>query len=103
MLRADFMSRFFRKAEDFRTRRDRTEVRNLAFQGQMPEMVNAYIRYCVEHEMPARPRDTPQPGPPTVDEVYKITVVDMFGACFFSFFSCLQLSINLLQTHPRLT
>ncbi|KAJ7866594.1 hypothetical protein B0H14DRAFT_3084195 [Mycena olivaceomarginata] len=66
------------EAEDFRTRRDRTEVRNLAFQGQMPEMVNAYIRYCVEHEMPARPRDTPQPGPPTVDEVYEITVVDMF-------------------------
>ncbi|KAJ7718976.1 hypothetical protein B0H14DRAFT_3098641 [Mycena olivaceomarginata] len=44
----------------------------------MPEMVNAYIRYYVEHEMPARPRDTPQPGPPTVDEVYEITVVDMF-------------------------
>ncbi|KAJ7795486.1 hypothetical protein B0H14DRAFT_2620904 [Mycena olivaceomarginata] len=67
-----------RKAEDFRTRRDRTEIRNLAFQGQMPEMVAAYIRYCAEQEMPARPRDAPQPGPPTLEEVYKITVVDMF-------------------------
>ncbi|KAJ7885831.1 hypothetical protein B0H13DRAFT_1889454 [Mycena leptocephala] len=52
--------------------------RNLAFQGQMPEMVTTYIRYCAEQEMPARPRDTPQPGPPTAEEVYEITVVDMF-------------------------
>ncbi|KAJ7894657.1 hypothetical protein B0H14DRAFT_3646389 [Mycena olivaceomarginata] len=67
-----------RKAEDSRTRRDHTEIRNLAFQGQMPAMVTAYIRYCMEEEMPARPRDTPQPGLPTVEEVYEITVVDMF-------------------------
>ncbi|KAJ7831313.1 hypothetical protein B0H14DRAFT_2592757 [Mycena olivaceomarginata] len=51
---------------------------NLAFQGQMPEMVSAYIRYCAEQEMPACLQDTPQPGPPTVEEVYEITVVDMF-------------------------
>ncbi|KAJ7840296.1 hypothetical protein B0H14DRAFT_2587525 [Mycena olivaceomarginata] len=67
------------KAEDWRTRCDCTEVRNLAFQGQMPEMVSAYICYCTEQEMPARPRDTPQPGPPTVEEVYEITMVDMFN------------------------
>ncbi|KAJ7678584.1 hypothetical protein B0H14DRAFT_3536376 [Mycena olivaceomarginata] len=44
----------------------------------MPAMVTAYIHYCVEEEMPAHPRDMPQPGPPTVEEVYEITVVDMF-------------------------
>ncbi|KAJ7191133.1 hypothetical protein GGX14DRAFT_537905 [Mycena pura] len=44
----------------------------------MPEMVDAYIRYCAEQETPARPQDAPQPGPPTVEEVYEIIVVDMF-------------------------
>ncbi|KAJ7807676.1 hypothetical protein B0H14DRAFT_3483035 [Mycena olivaceomarginata] len=39
-------------------------------------MVTADIHYW--EEIPARPRDTPQPGPPTVEEVYEIIVVDMF-------------------------
>jgi hypothetical protein len=55
----------------------------------MPEMVAAYIRYCAEEEMPTRPRETPQPGPPAAEEVYEITVVDMFGAflCFLFAFA----------------
>ena len=100
MLRTDFISQFFRKLEDARTRRDRTEARNLAFQGQMPWMVSAYIRYCAEQEMPTRPRDTPQAGPPMVDEVYEITVVHMFGAGFF-FFSCTDFALRALCTACR--
>ncbi|KAJ7813008.1 hypothetical protein B0H14DRAFT_3478474 [Mycena olivaceomarginata] len=48
------------KREDWRTRRDRTEIRNRAFLSQMPEMVLAYIQ---EDE---------------VEEMYEIQVVDMF-------------------------
>ncbi|KAJ7934752.1 hypothetical protein B0H13DRAFT_2305526 [Mycena leptocephala] len=66
-----------RKAEDFRTRRDRTEVRNLAFQGQMPEMVNAISATAWSRDAgsPARHAAT---GAANVEEVYEITVVDMF-------------------------
>jgi hypothetical protein len=42
----------------------------------MPEMVSAYIRMCAEAEMPARPRSESRV---TVEEVYEIQVVDMFG------------------------
>lgn len=71
-----------RKVEDWRTRRDRTETRNIAFQGQMKEMVTAYIRYCAEQEMPTRPQEPPQSEATTVEEVYDIQVVDMFGPPF---------------------
>lgn len=46
----------------------------------MPDMVTAYIRYCAEQEMPARPRaDDDDSERPRVVEVYDIQVVDMFG------------------------
>jgi hypothetical protein len=48
----------------------------------MLEMVSAFIRYCAEQEMPACLQDKLQPGPPIVEEVYEMTVVDMFGAIF---------------------
>ncbi|KAJ7259116.1 hypothetical protein B0H12DRAFT_1070048 [Mycena haematopus] len=44
------------RAYDWRTRRDRTEVRNRAFLSQMPEMVAAYIRMGAGEEIAARPR-----------------------------------------------
>ncbi|KAJ7826486.1 hypothetical protein B0H14DRAFT_3467664 [Mycena olivaceomarginata] len=44
-----------RKAEDWRTRRDRTERRNRAFQSQMPDMVASYIRYCAEQAVAGGP------------------------------------------------
>ncbi|KAJ7429411.1 hypothetical protein B0H11DRAFT_2409247 [Mycena galericulata] len=69
-----------KKAEDWRTRRDRTEKRNVAFQSQMPEMVTAYIRYCAEQELPTRASHSSCPLPNAVEEVYDIQVVDMFGA-----------------------
>ncbi|KAJ6600447.1 hypothetical protein DFH09DRAFT_901486 [Mycena vulgaris] len=67
-----------KRAEDWRTRRDRTELRNIAFQGQMPEMVTAYIRYCAEQEMPTRAQNAPRAEATTMEEVYEIQVVDMF-------------------------
>ncbi|KAJ7857422.1 hypothetical protein B0H14DRAFT_3085219 [Mycena olivaceomarginata] len=60
------------KREDWRTRRDRIELRNRAFLSQMPEMVSAYIRMCAEAEMPVRQNTV------TVEELYEIQVVDMF-------------------------
>ncbi|KAJ7859641.1 hypothetical protein B0H14DRAFT_2577071 [Mycena olivaceomarginata] len=62
------------KREDWRTHRDRTEIRNRAFASQMPDMVSAYIRMCAEQEVPSRPRSENA----RVDEVYEIQVVDMF-------------------------
>ncbi|KAJ7697754.1 hypothetical protein B0H14DRAFT_3529204 [Mycena olivaceomarginata] len=67
------------KAEDWRTRRDRTERRNLAFECQMPDMVNSYIRYCAEQATVGGPLCTPQDHEnATVQEVFEIRVVDMF-------------------------
>ncbi|KAJ7512593.1 hypothetical protein B0H11DRAFT_1699088 [Mycena galericulata] len=66
------------KAEDYRTRCDRTELRNRAFQSQMPAMVTAYIRYCAEQEMPTRAQDAPRAEATTVEEIYEVQVVDMF-------------------------
>ncbi|KAF8181115.1 hypothetical protein K438DRAFT_1601881 [Mycena galopus ATCC 62051] len=65
-----------RKVEDWRTRCDRTDVRNRAFLSQMPAMVAAYMHMCTEPEMPARPCD--QGAATTEDETYEIQVVDMF-------------------------
>ncbi|KAJ7742389.1 hypothetical protein B0H14DRAFT_2637652 [Mycena olivaceomarginata] len=67
------------KAEDWRTRRDRTERRNLAFESQMPEMVASYIRYCAEQATAGGPLCTsPEEEEMRVQEVYEIRVVDMF-------------------------
>ncbi|KAJ7802755.1 hypothetical protein B0H14DRAFT_3488167 [Mycena olivaceomarginata] len=74
-IEGDWVDETPRKREDWRTRRDRTELRNRAFLSQMPEMVSAYIRMCAESEMPARPRSESRV---TVEEVYEIQVVDMF-------------------------
>ncbi|KAJ7860599.1 hypothetical protein B0H14DRAFT_2576570 [Mycena olivaceomarginata] len=62
------------KREDWRTHRDRTEIRNRAFASQMPDIVSAYIRMCAEQEMPLWPRSENA----RMDEVYEIQVVDMF-------------------------
>ncbi|KAJ7814778.1 hypothetical protein B0H14DRAFT_3476791 [Mycena olivaceomarginata] len=66
-----------RRQADWRTRRDRTEIRNRQFLSQMPEMVSAYIRMCAEPEMPARPRSDDDAA---MDDVYRIHVIDMFEA-----------------------
>ncbi|KAJ6522141.1 hypothetical protein DFH09DRAFT_1424226 [Mycena vulgaris] len=62
---------------DWRTRRDRTERRNLAFQGQMPQMLAAYFRMCARDELPVR-AGTEDVGEGLTDEIYELTVVDMF-------------------------
>ncbi|KAJ7309178.1 hypothetical protein DFH08DRAFT_823603 [Mycena albidolilacea] len=62
------------KREDWRTRRDHTEIWNWVFLSQMPEMVLAYICMCAEPEMPARPCSEED----EVEEMYEIQVVDMF-------------------------
>ncbi|KAJ7693723.1 hypothetical protein B0H14DRAFT_2651331 [Mycena olivaceomarginata] len=49
-----------RKAEDWRTRRDRTERRNRTFESQMPDMVASYIRYCAEQAVAGGPLCTLQ-------------------------------------------
>ncbi|KAJ7512328.1 hypothetical protein B0H11DRAFT_2214136 [Mycena galericulata] len=72
-----------RKAEeDCRTRRDRTQLRNAAFQAQMPAMVTAYTRYrAAQDSMPTRAREYTPPPQNSVDseEVYTIQVVDMLA------------------------
>ncbi|KAJ7075097.1 hypothetical protein B0H15DRAFT_956756 [Mycena belliarum] len=77
----DDPSRRARRAEDWRTRRDRTETRNRAFDSQMPELVSAYIRHCAEGEMPARPMSD-EVREALAEEIYTIQVVDMFGKLF---------------------
>ncbi|KAJ7836778.1 hypothetical protein B0H14DRAFT_3460500 [Mycena olivaceomarginata] len=67
-----------RKAEDWRTRRDRTETRNRAFLSQMPEMVSVYMRFCAEPEMSMRPQSAERAQQAAVEEIYEIDVVDMF-------------------------
>ncbi|KAJ7821992.1 hypothetical protein B0H14DRAFT_3471049 [Mycena olivaceomarginata] len=72
------------KAEDWRTRRDRTERRNLAFESQMPEMVTSYVRYCAEQATAGGPLCTsPDEEEMRVQEVYEIRVVDMFRYVVF--------------------
>lgn len=71
------------KAEDWRTRRDRTEARNRAFLSQMPEIVAAYIRMCAEGELPAR-ASSEEPRVATMEEIYEVQVVDMFGEFSFA-------------------
>ncbi|KAJ7472491.1 hypothetical protein FB451DRAFT_1339449 [Mycena latifolia] len=61
---------------DWRTRRDRTERRNLVFQDQMPQMLAAYFRMCAEAELPIRPATEEEHD--AVEEIYELTVVDMF-------------------------
>ncbi|KAF8187338.1 hypothetical protein K438DRAFT_1764945 [Mycena galopus ATCC 62051] len=68
-----------RNVEDWRTRRDRTDIRNKAFLSQMPAMVSAYMRMCAEPEMPARPREQGPEATQRPEEVYEVQVVDMFG------------------------
>ncbi|KAJ6524705.1 hypothetical protein DFH09DRAFT_937089 [Mycena vulgaris] len=65
------------KQMDWRTRRDRTERRNLAFLAQMPQMMSAYLRMCAAEEMPFRP--LAEEDEPSVEEIYELTVVDMFN------------------------
>ncbi|KAJ7663692.1 hypothetical protein B0H14DRAFT_3102631 [Mycena olivaceomarginata] len=58
---------------DWRTRRDRTERRNLDFMAQMPEMILAYMRWCDPEEGGSPISDTDEDT-----EVYSILVIDMF-------------------------
>ncbi|KAJ7170394.1 hypothetical protein C8R43DRAFT_1120826 [Mycena crocata] len=67
--------------EDWCTRRDRTETRNLAFLSEMPEMVTSYLRFCAEREMPMRPQSERKARQPTMEaeeEIWELDVVDMF-------------------------
>ncbi|KAJ7209890.1 hypothetical protein B0H12DRAFT_1079757 [Mycena haematopus] len=66
-----------RRAEDWRTRRDRTDIRNRAFLSQMRDMVSAYIAMCAEAEMPVA-RASGDERHARVEEVYELRVVDMF-------------------------
>ncbi|KAJ7471357.1 hypothetical protein B0H11DRAFT_2237656 [Mycena galericulata] len=70
-----------KKAEDWRTRRESTEIRNCVFQGQMPEMVAA--------------SEAPRPQPNAVDEVYGIQGVDMFGVYLNLELSSIQFNRDL--------
>ncbi|KAJ7330903.1 hypothetical protein DFH08DRAFT_916509 [Mycena albidolilacea] len=58
---------------DWRTRRDRTERRNLDFMAQMPEMILVYMRWCDPEEGGSPISDTDEDT-----EVYSILVIDMF-------------------------
>ncbi|KAJ7693493.1 hypothetical protein B0H14DRAFT_3100746 [Mycena olivaceomarginata] len=58
---------------DWRTRRDRSEHRNLDFMAQMPEMILVYMRWCDPEEGGSLISDTDEDT-----EVYSILVIDMF-------------------------
>lgn len=42
-------------------------------------MVTSYLRFCAEPEMPMRPQNEEGSRHPTVEEVWEIDVIDMFG------------------------
>ncbi|KAJ6583130.1 hypothetical protein DFH09DRAFT_912007 [Mycena vulgaris] len=65
------------KQDDWRTCRDRTERRNLAFQGQMQEMLAAYFRMCAQDELPRRASAEDEGEGVGEQEIYELTVVDM--------------------------
>ncbi|KAF8171730.1 hypothetical protein K438DRAFT_1981881 [Mycena galopus ATCC 62051] len=65
-----------RKVDDWRTRRDRTEIRNRDFLSQIAPMVTAYIRFCGVTEVPVRARN--EGLEETAEEIYEIQVMDMF-------------------------
>ncbi|KAJ7432685.1 hypothetical protein FB451DRAFT_1196858 [Mycena latifolia] len=65
------------REEDWRTRCDHMEVRNIVFRGQMLDMVHAYVQYCAQQELPVR-QGREGPALDSVEEIYSIQVVDMF-------------------------
>jgi hypothetical protein len=50
----------------------------------MPQMLAAYFRWCAEAELPIRPAAEEEEHP-AVEEIYELTVVDMFGEPAFHF------------------
>jgi hypothetical protein len=68
------MQRVFKKTTQY----DRQARRNLTFQGQMPQMLAVYFRSWAEVELPIRPT-TEDEEHAAMEEVYELTVVDMFG------------------------
>ena len=62
---------------DHRTRRDRTEQRNKAFDAQMPVLTDAYMDWTVQHAE----RDNPLPDiPPSPnDGEWSVWVINLFS------------------------
>lgn len=62
---------------DHRTRRDRTEQRNKAFDAQMPVLTDAYMDWTVQHAE----RDNPLPDPPPSpnDGEWSVRVINLFS------------------------
>jgi hypothetical protein len=62
---------------DHRTRRDRTEQRNKAFDAQMPVLVDAYMDWTVQNA--DRDNPLPDPTPSPNDGEYSVRVINLFG------------------------
>lgn len=68
-------SRFRKKsAPDYRVRNDRTQNLVDAWKTQMDRLVSAYMTWCVEADLGPSRKTTP-----TMAEVIRITVVDLYG------------------------
>lgn len=121
-----------RKRKDWRTRRDRTELRNRGFEVQMETMVESYVRYCADMELGMSARGATQPSPPPgastsrparyprmeevededsphatpmddtpQQEVYKLTVVDVFGESLLLLKYFLRADLGCRDKHSR--
>ena len=64
---------------DHRTRRDRTEKRNEAFNKQMPAIVDAYMDWSLQYADRDNPLPDPEPSPN--DGVWPVRVINLFSEC----------------------
>ena len=85
------------KRVDHRTRRDRTEQRNNAFNAQMSVLTDAYMDWTIQHE----DRDNPLPDPPPSinDGELSVRVINLFSEYeyFVAAFLCKGLTNMLLK------
>jgi hypothetical protein len=74
---------------DHRTRRDRTEKRNEAFNKQMPAIIDAYMDWSLQYA----DRDNPLPDPELSpdDGAWPVRVIDLFSECgYIGYFSLIE-------------
>lgn len=67
-----------RRVQDYRTRRDRTELRNKAFMVQMEDLVDAYMHWSMGSDGLA-PEYTAPGGSEDSEHSVNVLVVDVFG------------------------
>ena len=79
---------------DHRTRRDRTEQQNKAFNAQMPVLTDAYMDWTVQHAERDNPLPDAEPSPN--DGKWVVRVINLFSkhTIFITAFSSLTINPN---------